>query len=226
MKRLAMMMATAGLALAISLAAQTGEAHAMMQQCTGDGALTVGEDGTTSCGTTPTAPREVSFTAVTQDNFQVVVDTLIPDADEVMEEGDYVEVEIVYDDEMAAINGADENIKVEYAEETDAKGLTSTTAKRNVVRVTLPASARSHELSNGDFEALISESVQSGRATGRSDPARAGDSRWERTVQAVSRAIGQIRRALVPGIRGTYHEKTVRTRDREETERTIEFEVD
>ena len=218
MKRLAML--ATGLVLTVGLAAQPGEAHAMMQQCTGNGELTVGEDGTTSCGTTPTAPREVSFTAVTQDNFQVKIDTLIPDADEVMEEGDYVEVEIIYD-EMAAINGA----RVEYSEEADAKGVTPDTAKRSVVRVTLPASARNHELSNGDFEALISESGQSRRATGRSDPARAGDSRWERTVQAVTRAIGNLRRAVLPQFGGRYHERTVRTRDREETERTIEFEV-
>ncbi len=224
MRRLAMMTAAAGLALTIGLAAQTGEAHAAMQQCVGDGALTVGEDGTMSCGTTPTAPREVSFSAVTQDNFQVNIDTLIPDADEVMEEGDYVEVEIVYD-EMAVIDGAGDDIRVEYSEETDTKGLTPNTAKRNVVRVTLPTSARSHDLSNAGFEALISESVQSGRATGRSDPARAGDSRWERTVQAVTRAIGQLRRALLPQATGRYHERTVRTRDREETDRTIEFEI-
>ena len=222
MKRLAML--ATGLVLTVGLAAQPGEAHAMMQQCTGNGELTVGEDGTTSCGTTPTAPREVSFTAVTQDNFQVKIDTLIPDADEVMEEGDYVEVEIIYD-EMAAINGASDDIRVEYSEEADAKGVTPDTAKRSVVRVTLPASARNHELSNGDFEALISESGQSRRATGRSDPARAGDSRWERTVQAVTRAIGNLRRAVLPQFGGRYHERTVRTRDREETERTIEFEV-
>ena len=104
MRRLAIMTAAAGLALTIGLAAQTGEAQAMMQQCAGDEALTLNPDGTMWCGST-----EVSVTGVTLDGVEVTIELDDPILDQPLPEGAYVEVEITPISGMAAISFDDKN---------------------------------------------------------------------------------------------------------------------
>lgn len=189
MKRLSMMMATAGLALTISLAAQIGEAHAM-QQCAGDGQLTLNPDGTTSCGSI-----EVTTTELTQDGVQVTILASDQSFAELVPEGGWVEVELL--DEMAAVTNEFGGEQLLAASATDAKNTADVAA---VVGV-----------SNGKMAAATSYAYAmmiQNQPRGRSDPAPPGLRTAEAWGQAISRFIGNVRRAIIPSGSRTFRQRT------------------
>lgn len=182
MRRLAILTVAAGLALTIGLAAQTGEAQAMMQQCTGDEALTLNPDGTQTCGST-----EISVTGVTLDGVEVTIQASDPSFAEPMEEGDWVEVELIIESEMAANaidSGSDQLLA---ASATDAK---------NTAEVAAVVGVRT-----GKYVPVMSYAnavlIQT-RPPARSEPARRGQSRGEVIGRTILQWIEAGRRAILP----------------------------
>ena len=190
MRRLAIMTAAAGLALTIGLAAQTGEAHAMVQQCTGNEALTLNPDGTMWCGST-----EVSITETTLDGVQVTIQANDPSFAELVPEGGWVEVELV--DESAAVTTDLDGGQLLAASATDTKNTAEVAAVVGVSNCNIvAATSYAHTM------------IIQNQPRGRSDPAPPGLRTAEAWGQAISRFIGDVRRAIIPSGHRTFRQRT------------------
>lgn len=208
MKRLAMLTAAA-LALTVGLAAQPGEAHAMMQQCTGDDQLTLDPEGGQWCGTTA-----ISTTAVTSDGVEVTIQASDQSFDELLPEGGWVEIELLDGPELAALT-----------EELDGGELlaASATDEKNTAIVAAVVGA-------GDGNSVAAEShafamMIQAQPSGRSDPAPPGLRTAEAWGQAVGRFIATVRRAIIPSGTRTFRQRTFYPNGTVRSETIIETEI-
>lgn len=197
MKRLAMM-AAAGLVLTAGLAAQPGTAYASMQQCAGNHELTLGEDGNQYCGT-----ELLVTTALTGNNEEVAVSTPVEAPDELLPEGTVIEVEVDFDDVVAALDPAD--ARAVYLAAVNEGGMDSAAASSATDPVNLAdVAAVLTEAEMTVAANYLSASFQNKR-TGRSDPAGPNTTRRQATDQGISRAIADwIRNPSIPGLKFRY----------------------
>ncbi|WP_439476722.1 hypothetical protein [Brevundimonas sp.] len=201
MKRLAMLTAAA-FALTVGLAAQTGEAHASMQQCTGDHELTIGEDGNQSCGT------ELLVVSGLNGNGEAVTGTMeIEDGAELLPEGTVIEVEIDFDSVVASLDPAD--ARAVYLAAVNEGGLdpaaaSSATDSANIADVAAVLTEAEMSVAAN----YLSASFQN-RGTGRSDPAGPNTTRGQATEQGFLRGIANwFRNPSIPGVNFRHHGRT------------------
>lgn len=216
-------LAAVGIALTVGLAAQAAEARNV--QCPGGGEggggeqqVELGQDGG-SCD--PQASyTPLSVTAHDANGAAYTVETMVEDGDELLELGEVVEVEIDLDDFMASLK-ANEQDAVALAA---AFGFRPAGSKAGVA----DAGHAVGKLSEAEFESVAKHvyvSLQSGRATGRSDPAGPSTSRWIGLQQAFSRAVTAMGAALSQTRIGPMYVRTYHSSGVQKTERTATVEV-
>ena len=196
MKRISFL-AAAGAALTLGLAAQSAEASPM-SQCTGDHELTVGEDGDQYCGT-----ELLVVPALTGNGEQVTASTEIENPSELLPEGTIVEVEIDFDDMVAALDPAD--ARAVYLAAVNEGGMdpaaaASATDPANIADVAAVLTKAEMTVAAN----YLSASLQN-RSTGRSDPAGPNTTRGQANNQGIGRAIAAwIRNPSIPGVTFNY----------------------
>lgn len=196
MKRIAFL-AAAGAALTLGLAAQSAHASPM-SQCTGDHELTVGDDGNQYCG-----PELLVVNALTGNGEEVTVSTSVENGDELLPEGTVIEVEIDFDDVVAALDPTD--AKAVYLAAINEGGMapaaaSSATDPVNVADVAAVLTKAEMSVAAN----YLSASFQN-RRTGSSNPAGPNTTRNQATDQGIGRAIADwIRNPTIPGIKITY----------------------
>lgn len=186
-----------GAALALGLAAQSAAANPV-SQCTGDNQLTLGEDGSQSCGT-----ELLVVNALTGNGQEVIVSTAVDARDELLPEGTVIEVEIDFDEVVAALDPAD--ARAVYLAAVNEGGMDPAVA----VSATDP-------VNTADVAAVLTEAEMTvaanylaasfqNRGTGRSDPAGPNTTRGQATDQGIVRAVMDwIRNPSIPGVRMNY----------------------
>lgn len=199
MKRIAFL-AAAGAALTLGLAAQSAEASPM-SQCAGDHEITLGEDGIQSCG-----PEPVVLTALTANNEQVTVTTEVENGDELLPIGTVIEVEIDFDDVVAALDPA--QAREVYLAAVNEGGMDPAAAPS----ATDPAIAADVAAVLTEAEMTVAANYLSNafqnRSTGRSNPAGSNTTRREGFVEATARAVADwIRNPSIPGINLRYQSR-------------------
>lgn len=177
-----------------------------MQTCTGDHELTLNPDGTQSCGPDVFAPALITVEALTGNDEEVTVSTLVEAPDEILPEGTVIEVEIDFDEMVAALDPAD--ARAVYLTAVQEGGLDPTAAPS----ATDPANAADVAAVLTEAEMTVAANYLSNafqnRGTGRSDPAGPNTPRRESTGQAIGRAIADwIRNPSIPGIKWSYQSK-------------------
>lgn len=141
--------------------------------------LTLNPDGTTTCGSTI-----VDVQATTLDGVTISIEGSDSSLAEVLDEGDYIEVEILSDGGMA-----------ENAVEVRNSALASSGLPENVSSQGTGALPRStHQAAE-----IVLAQGSSGGARGTSGPASSGQTRLERTIEAVGRAVSSVARSVIPG---------------------------
>ncbi len=220
-------LAGVGAAIVFSLAAQSAQA----QQCPIDGGdggginpIEVTPEGP---GCEPPGGSYAPLSAVVENANGVVYDVSaeVENGFDYLEVGEVVEVEIDFDDVMAALK-SDEQQALVLA---DAAGVRPepVNPKSGFVNVsrTFGASAKLSESEMTAVATYVYASMQSGRATGRSDPApNSWVSRIEATGQAISRAFDAIGRNIPSISLGMTH-RTYHSNGRVRSETVMQAEV-
>ena len=197
--KLSASLAGVGAAVIFAFAAQTAQA----QTCpVGDGGGVTMPIEVTDPGLEPCQPSggdvELITTVQTANNTSYAVQTEVPGGYDYLEVGEVVEVEIEFDDVMAALKANEQEAVVLAAAigvRPDVVGL-----KSGVMAVANTARS-SAKLTEAEYRAVATHmfvSMQSGgRATGRSDPApNSLISRIEATGQAIGRAWNSFTSSL------------------------------
>lgn len=215
-------LAGVGLALVFGLAAQTAEAGT---QCPGGGEggdqqVELGQDGGELCQ--PTGSTSVTTTSLDATGASYTAELTFEGADEYLEIGEFVEIEIDLDDVTAALR----------ANPKEALALASSIGvregKSGVAHAANVASAKLTDAEYAEVANYVAANFQN-RATGRSDTAtNRTTSRIEAGIQAFERgvaALGRgIRSAIMPNIRTGARERIQRP-DGTVVQREVYFEL-
>ena len=198
-------LAGVGAALVFGLTAQAAEASSI--QCPGGGEgggeqqIEVGQEGGPPC---PQPGGTSSFTATGQSGTgdAYTAEVTLEGPDEMLQPGEVVEIEIDLDDVMASLRSNEEHalaLASAFGVRPSEAG-----AKSGVANASNAFGASVGKLTEAEVEAVakyVYVSLQSGRATGRSDPATSTwNSRLQAGVQAFERAMSAIGR-MIPDVR-------------------------